>query len=214
MIEIKDLTFSYNKKKKNVFNNLTININNGLSFIIGNNGVGKSTLMKLIMGILKPISGQIIVDGEDVSKKKLAQIGRTCGYLFQNPDSMLFANTVWEELTFTMELQKIDKCIIEERANSALKTFGLSGRENEFPLNLSLGQRQRLALATIFMREPRRYLLDEPTAMLDYSMKEDLYSLIKILIETGKDVIIATHDYDFVDRFKGEIINLSGDTND
>lgn len=207
MIKIDNITFSYIKINI-VFTDYSLEIGKGLTYLSGANGVGKSTLIKLIMGILRPNGGRIIIDGMDIKGKRLSELGRINGYLFQNPDIMLFANSVYEELAFPMELQGIDRTIIDNKAQEAMKLFGLSGRGEEFPLTLSMGEKQRLALATIFMREPDRYFLDEPTSRLDTSMKRELIVLINNLLDMGKDVIIATHDSELIDNLNGRIIEL------
>lgn len=207
MIKIDNITFSYNKKIK-VFEDYSLDIGEDLTFLTGINGAGKSTLIRLIMGILKPEKGAVYMDGRDIKKMKLSQLGKHNGYLFQNPDNMLFANTVYEELSFPMLLNGEKEDVVRRKVEDALSLFGLQGREEDFPLTLSIGQRQRLALATIFMREPDRLLLDEPTSRLDYKMKGEFINLIKELLSMGKGIIIATHDEELIRNLTGEIVEL------
>ena len=135
-------------------------------------------------------------------------MGEINGYLMQNPDSMLFANSVFEELAFPMILEGIAQDVIKDRVSRALDMFGLSGREEDYPLTLSQGQRQRLALASIFMRKPKRLILDEPTSRLDKGMRAEFYSLITSLLDNGKEVIIATHDNELMDKLIGKTIQM------
>lgn len=204
MIVVDNICFSYNNKV-DIFYNYSIEFSKGLTFLTGVNGIGKSTLLQLIMGILRPSSGNILIDNQDIKKLKLSTIGEKIGYLFQNPDLMLFGNTVYEELAFPLKLLNVDDTIIEEKVYNNLELFGLLGKEKDFPLTLSIGQRQRLALATIFMREPDKLLLDEPTSRLDYDMRQDLYKIIRNLIGLGKDIIIATHDMELINNFNGNV---------
>ena len=152
-IKLENLSFKYNKKSPLVLSDVTYTFETGNSYALkGQNGAGKTTLGKLILGLLHQNSGDIYFD--DINAKKISAGIRadTIGYLFQNPDLQLFAPTVIEELTFPFELKKELTAEKQAEIQKLLKDFNLSGFEDRFPLSMSLGEKQRLALATIMSR--------------------------------------------------------------
>ncbi len=210
MIKLTNITFGY-KKNKLVYNDYTLTIPYGLTYIVGANGRGKSTLIQLIMGILKPTKGSIKIMDEDISGKKLFQLGSLCGYLLQHYENMLFANTVYEELAFPLEFQNLDKALIDKQVTDTLIKFNLLDKKDCFPLTLSGGEKQKLALATIFMRGVEIFLLDEPTSGLDSDTKSQLVKQLEKIINSGKNVVIVTHDEDLMNELPGRTFYL-GDT--
>lgn len=193
-IEIKDVSFGY-KKENNILNNVNYTFNGGKSYVIqGRNGAGKTTLTMLLTGLLPYKNGSITLDGVEVNKLRTALIADKIGYLFQNTDMQLFANTVWEELAFPYIL---NETLTEERKNDIEKTleqFGLGEYKNSFPMTLSGGEKQRLALATVFIRNVDFLILDEPSTSVDIEGKKFLVGVINKFVEEGGGVIIITHD--------------------
>ena len=157
-------------------------------------------MSKLICGLLRPQKGSILIDGEDIKKKRTAQIAKDMGYLFQNPDMQLFAMTVWEELSFFYELEKNLTEENKEKIHSVLKKFRLEKLIDSFPLTLSGGERQRLALATIFIRDIRFLILDEPFSSIDQEGREFLTALIKEFIASGGGAIVISHENIFFEE--------------
>lgn len=178
--------------------------------IIGPNGSGKTTLGKLMAGIFKPQKGKVLIDSEDSNEMTLGTIGKKVGYLFQNPDRQIFAPTVYEELTFPLELKGIGKEIMERKAEDALKDFQLDHLAKEFPFNLSQGEKQRLALAAIFINEPRFLILDEPTTGLDIERKKKLSNILKTLKEKGVGIVAISHDEAFIQQHATRVIEMAG----
>ncbi|HQC55004.1 MAG TPA: ABC transporter ATP-binding protein [Clostridia bacterium] len=198
-IKLENLSFKYNKKSPFVLSNITYTFETGKLYALkGPNGAGKTTLGKLILGLLHPTSGDIYFD--DINAKKISAGKRadSIGYLFQNPDLQLFAPTVIEELTFPFELKK--ELTDEKRAeiNLLLKDFNLSGFEDRYPLSMSLGEKQRLALATIMSRNVDFLILDEPTSSIDSEGILFITTFINGFVNKGGGAIIISHDEEFL----------------
>lgn len=161
------------------------------TILTGENGGGKSTLLKLAAGILRPLSGKVLHAGDDIAILKLGHIARSVGYLFQEPGRQLFAPTVMEELCFPLTLTNADAAHAEERAREMLKKFGLLSLIERAPHTLSRGEKQRLALAGAMMNSTKMLLLDEPTTGLD---DKNVELLLGALDESGAGALIISHD--------------------
>jgi len=208
-ISIKGVSYSYDKGRE-VFSGLDLEIaRSGMTAIMGPNGSGKTTLTKLILGILRPDSGRIFLDGDDIGDMSLGQIGCLLGYLFQNPELQIFANSVFEDLSFVLKLKGLTDDVIGQRIDSILSRFNLDEYRDSSPFNLSFGEKQRLAIAGILVNEPSYLILDEPTTGLDFKRKDELGQILKELMDEGKGITVITHDREFVDDFDAEIVLLS-----
>lgn len=195
MIELKNISYTYNKKNK-ILNEINENINPGeFICIIGKNGSGKSTLAKIIAGIIKPTQGEVIVEGKNTKKKEeFLEIRKNIGIVFQNPENQIIFNSVEDEIMFPLENLKIEKK--EEIVKKVLKKVGLEGKEKNEAYNLSLGQKQRLTIATTLAMQTKYIVLDEPTAMLDPKGKQEIYEIIKELKKEGYGIIYITNIID------------------
>jgi energy-coupling factor transporter ATP-binding protein EcfA2 len=195
-IETKDLCFSYNGKDY-IVNNLNYTFEGGKCYVLeGRNGSGKTTLSKLLCGILKPQKGRVEYDGVDIAKQKLSVISQKVGYLFQNPDYQFFASKVLDELSFPYQLNG-DYCQeIAHKINDLLSQFKLEHLKESFPLFLSGGEKQRLALAVIFLRDVEFLILDEPSNAIDNEGKRFAAKLVNDFVSSGGGVLIITHDDD------------------
>lgn len=197
MIELNDVHFSYDKVP--VLNGISLKIAKGeIVAIVGANGSGKTTLLKHINGILKPGSGSVIVFGMDTRKVKVSELSRRVGLVLQNPDYQLFAGSVAEEVSFALKNFGFSKDEIDARVKKVLDEFGLYELRNRPPLSLSGGEKKRLCIATVMAWEPDVVMLDEPTVGQDARNRKNLLEIIKRLAATGKIVIIATHDLEFL----------------
>lgn len=207
-IKAEKICFTYNPGKPFI-NCLDIELKTGqFCSIMGPNGSGKTTIGKLLVGILKPSSGNIFIDGNDISKMSLGHIGSKVGYLFQNPALQIFAATVFEELSFIMTLKDYDKDYIESEVDRVLALLHMEDKKFSSTFSLSYGQKQRLALAGILLNKPHYLILDEPTTGLDILRKQVLAAVLKELMNMGAGITVFTHDYEFIKNFGGRILKM------
>lgn len=202
MIEIKNLTKSYDKKciLKNI--NLKINDNEQVS-IIGKSGCGKSTLLRCIARLEKIDKGQILIDNENVNNIK--KFYNKVGMVFQSFN--LFENmTVLENLIIApvkLKIQTRDEAI--KLAKGYLKEINLENKINEYPKNLSGGEKQRVAIIRALMEKPKILLLDEPTSSLDPQMKKEVLELISKLKDYNMTIIVVSHELILLKTFLQEL---------
>jgi energy-coupling factor transporter ATP-binding protein EcfA2 len=169
-----------------------------LMVMMGRNGSGKSTFMRSLVGLVRPQSGRIRVGTYDVRQTDTATLCRTVGYLPQNPDDLLYADTVREEWQFALKQQGLDpEKGWAERAVPLLETLGLTPLLERYPRDLSVGERQRVALGVIMLARPQILLLDEPTRGLDAGTKQSLAALLQTWAREGMGIVIVTHDVEF-----------------
>ena len=164
--------------------------------LMGRNGSGKSTLLKHLVGLLKPGQGAVQVLGQDASQMATEQLTSRVAYVPQNPDRLLFAETVAGELTLSRRAHGLAVDAAADRA--LLERLGIFHLASQHPRDLSVGEKQRLALAAVLVADPALILLDEPTRGLDYVQKHRLAELLQELRAAGKTVLIATHDVELV----------------
>jgi energy-coupling factor transport system ATP-binding protein len=173
--------------------------------VVGRNGSGKSTLLKAIVGLLAPQSGEIKLMGAPIGGKSVSEICRQVGYLPQNPDDLLFADSVLDELLTTLDNHGlVENPPIEPQ--ELLSELGLESVATLYPRDLSVGQRQRVALATILVTQPRLLLLDEPTRGLDVLAKKDLIALLDRWRTQGLGVVLVTHDVELAAQVTDRVV--------
>ena len=185
--------------------------------IIGANGAGKSTMLKLLTGILSSENGEIIVNGILLNKKNLKEIRKKVGFVFQESDNQLFMNTVYDDIAFGLRSSKEDEEKIKLKIDKILEEFQIEKLKNKQIYKLSGGEKKVVAIAGIIVMNPEIILMDEVTAFLDPKSRRIVINLIKDLKET---IVIASHDLDMIldvcDRVlvfnNGEIIQ-EGPTN-
>jgi energy-coupling factor transport system ATP-binding protein len=176
--------------------------------IVGVNGCGKSTLLKHLNGILRPKKGNVVLLGRDIVDATTASLARDIGYLGQNPNNYLFEETLQKELEFTLKNLKIDRKEWEERIDWTLEVLDLERFRDHFPRELSCGERERAALASIIVGRPKILVLDEPTRGMDYRNKLKLASILESLRVLGMTTILVTHDYRFVAEHATRVMTL------
>ena len=209
-IEINNITYKYHKGRT-VYEDFSLHIKNEESTVItGKNGCGKTTLTKLIMGILKPQLGDISIFGHNTRKLTLGQTGEMIGYVFQYPERQLFATSVIEELTFPLVFKGYEKHVVNERAEEMIELFQLEKVKDSYPFFLSYGEKRRLAIASVLMNNPKYIILDEPTASLDSERIEILSDVIDKLKENKIGILIISHNEKFVKRHGDRIITIEG----
>ncbi len=209
LIEIKNLSFSYQQDNVPIIENLNCSFEEGrLVAILGENGAGKSTLLKLLAGLLQPSYGKILFAGKDVSLLSIKERAQRIAYLSQNPSDYLFNETVEDELLFTMK--NLDMNFDENTITQMLSELSIGHHRRHYPRDLSAGERQRAALASILVAQPRVLILDEPTRGLDGSLKRKLGELFKQLQQQKKTaILLVTQDVEFTANYADQIILFS-----
>lgn len=206
---IKDLGFHYIPGAP-VIENLSLSLDIRPTAVIGQNGAGKTTLVKLLKGLLKPKAGTVLLEGEDISGRTVAQLAKKVGYVFQNPDDQIFKNQVLEEVMVGPLNIGMTRKEGEQRAREALEMVGLLHAEKENPYDLDLSERKMVAIASVVAMDPKVLILDEPTIAQDARGREVLGQLIRTMTERGKFVLAILHDMDFVARYFERVIVMAG----
>ena len=210
-IEVKDLNFSYDQHL-DVVKDVSFTVERGsYTTLIGHNGSGKSTIAKLIIGLLEKEQGSILIDGEELNNETVESIRRKIGIVFQNPDNQFIGATVRDDIAFGLENHQVDPkdmdAIIEKYAGEV----GMIEYLNHDPTRLSGGQKQRVAIAGILAMKPEILILDEATSMLDPEGKEDINSLVKQLHkENNMTILSITHDVEEVMKSDHVIVMYEG----
>lgn len=196
IISFKNVTFKYRPESSVVLDDITSEIYEGeFVAVLGYNGSGKSTMAKLMNGILLPTTGDVIVDGINTKNEdNLLQIRKNVGMVFQNPDNQIVATIVEEDIAFAPENLGLPQNEIEKRVTDAIEAVGLNKHRFDAPYKLSGGQKQRVAIAGVLAMEPRCIVLDEPTAMLDPVGRQLVMNVVKrINKEKGITIVLITH---------------------
>jgi len=203
LINCEGVSFRYPKQDGSqgdaVLKNVDFKVGRGeFVAVLGHNGSGKSTLAKLLNAILLPVSGKVLVDGIDTrEEKKVIEIRRRVGMVFQNPDNQLVATVVEEDVAFALENLGVPPPEIRTRVDEALAAVDMAKYSRHAPHRLSGGQKQRVAIAGVIAMRPQCIVLDEPTAMLDPRGRAEVIKTLKSLNkEYGVTVILITHFMD------------------
>ena len=198
MIEFQDVTYVHQNGVK-ALDGVSLRIASGETVaIVGENGAGKTTLVKHVTGLLKPMVGNVLVDGENTRETSTAQLSRKVGVAFQNPDHQLFSESVEDEMSFALRNFGFAPALVEQRVKWGLELFGLDEYRKSSPLVLSGGEKKRLTLACILAWDPEVVILDEPTVGQDSIQKEKLVGTIGMLTSSGKTVVVVSHDIEFL----------------
>ena len=194
MIQVENLAFSYQNNK--VFKNLSFSIKKGEYLcIIGKNGSGKSTLAKLLAGLIFQQEGNIKISGYDTKNQKdLLEIRKLVGIIFQNPENQIINTTVFDEVIFGLENLAVPRENIKEIAENSLKAVDLLEYKDRLTYQLSGGEKQRLAIASVLAMGTEILIFDEATSMLDPVGKKEVLKLMKELNFQGKTIIHISHD--------------------
>ncbi|MBC7236146.1 MAG: energy-coupling factor ABC transporter ATP-binding protein [Chloroflexi bacterium] len=195
-LQIEDVHFAYDGRQ--VLRGVSLRIWPGeLLALMGDNGSGKTTLLRCLVGLLEPERGRITIAGESIHGRTTAELCQRIGYLPQNPDDLLFADAVRAEIEVTLYnlgLEREPPIPLE----TLLERLGLAAVADRYPRDLSVGQRQRVALGAVTVTRPRLLLLDEPTRGMDYAAKRELVRLLRSWQEEGTAVLLVTHDVELV----------------
>jgi energy-coupling factor transport system ATP-binding protein len=205
LVKFEKVSFAY-EPGSGVLHGVDLEIRRGdIIAVLGPNGAGKTTLVKHAIGLLKPRSGQVLVQGRDTRHSSVAQIASTLGYVFQSPSHMLFAPTVDEELSFgPKNLGHKPEQIVKE-VKRAIEIVNLSGREKDPPLALSFGQQKRVTIASVLAMQSRILVMDEPTAGQDYQNYMEFMEAI-VQLPHFEAILFITHDIDLAVIFANRVL--------
>ena len=209
-IKIENLSYTYapgSAYEIHALKNLNLEIEEGQFVgIIGHTGSGKSTLVKLLLGIVKVKSGEILVDGKNLTDN-LYEVRKNIGMVFQNPDEQIVSERIDEELAFSMENYGYSSMEMRERIEEVLQEINLLGKRDLRISQLSGGEKQRLCIGSALMLKPKVLVLDEGTAMLDEKNRENIMELLKRLRDRGVTILLISHHLDEL-KYVDEVIYL------
>lgn len=199
ILEVKDLNFSYEEEGKTI-DNVSFSVEEGsYTTIVGHNGSGKSTIAKLIMGLLESASGTITIDGIALNNENLAKIRSRIGIVFQNPDNQFIGATVRDDIAFGLENHCVEPSMMDEIIDTNAALVKMSDFMDQEPTHLSGGQKQRVAIAGVLAMKPKLLIFDEATSMLDPDGKDEIKKVImKLHKESSLTILSITHDIDEV----------------
>jgi len=212
MIQFHSVSLAY-QKDATALQNITCKIAKGeFVFLTGPSGAGKTTLLRLIYGALTPTRGQVLIDGQNISRFSRSQLPflrRTIGVVFQ--DFKLLPNrTVFENVAITLEVLGWDRNDISKRVMHILRQMGMESKIHLTPQRLSGGEQQRVALARALVNSPKILLADEPTGNLDDANKQQIMNIFKDANVKGTTVVVATHDRRLIEQAHYRTIRLLG----
>lgn len=217
VLETEDLTYTYSVGtpfEKTAVNNVSLKIEEGeMIGVMGHTGSGKSTLIQHFNGLLRPTSGRILLDGNDIwaDKNDIRSVRFKVGLVFQYPEYQIFEETVYKDIAFGPTNMGLDKTEIDRRVRETAHDLGLSEELMErSPFELSGGQKRRVAIAGVMAMEPRVLILDEPTAGLDPAGRDKILSHIKSYHErTRNTILIVSHSMEDIATFADRILVMN-----
>src|SRR5437016_1739220 len=211
-IEVDDVVFRYAPGTPDILRGVSLRIDRGdFVALIGQNGAGKTTLAKHFNGLLRPSAGAVRVLGTDAHTAGLADLARTVGYVYQNPDHQIFAQRVRAEVAFGPRNLGLLPADVDRRVDQALELVGLLEHAEDFAFSLGRGQRQKLAVASVLAMEPRVLVVDEPTTGLDQAGANGILDLLSRWNREGRTIVAITHDMSLVaERIPRTIVVTDG----
>jgi cobalt/nickel transport system ATP-binding protein len=216
LIELRNITFAYSDEEPCVLKDLSLQIDQGTCLVVrGDNGSGKSTLFRILNGLSFPSKGEYFFDGTKITEAYLKQnanskiFHKRIGYLFQNPDIMLFNGKTYDEIAFGPRQMGLSDSEVDRRTRDCMELFSISDLAEKAPYHLSGGQKKRVALASVMALNPDVVILDEPFAGLDRKAQAFLTDFLLDLKTNGKTLIIATHDETLTKSLADDVLNMS-----
>jgi energy-coupling factor transport system ATP-binding protein len=208
LVKFEEVAFGYEAERE-VLHGINLEIKRGdVIAVLGPNGAGKTTFVKHAIGLLKPKSGRVLVEGRDTNEASVAEIASTLGYVFQSPSHMLFAPTVHDELAFGPKNLKHPKEQIEKEVKEALQIVNLAEYEQDPPLALSFGQQKRVSIAAILAMRSRILVMDEPTAGQDYQNYMNFMNSI-LQMPGFEAILFITHDVDLAVIYANRVLMIA-----
>jgi len=201
-VDVQDISYTYPGTNAPAIAHISFAIPKGQFVgIIGQNGGGKTTIMKCLVGLIRPSQGEIRLAGQPLARQKIGVIATQIGLILQNPDTQLFCMSVEEEIRFGLQNLKLDPEEVDRRLEEALAITGLVEHRSLYPFKLSLGDRRKVAVASIVAMRPHVLIFDEPLTGQDYKGRYELTNLAAALHKAGHTVMMISHDMELVARF-------------
>ncbi|MEO3993135.1 MAG: ABC transporter ATP-binding protein [Desulfurococcaceae archaeon TW002] len=195
-LQLKNVWFRYSGEEDYVLRGAELNLSKSeLVVVRGPNGSGKTTLILVAAGLLRPESGEVLLEGKPIYEQ-LPLARRKIGVTFQDPDDQFFNATVYDEIAFALRQLKISEETVKTRVTEVARRLGIEHLLSKLPYRLSGGEKVKVALASILVYRPEILLLDEPTAYLTPESKNEVMKILKELKECGNSILIATNDPD------------------
>jgi energy-coupling factor transport system ATP-binding protein len=217
VLELKDVTFKYQLAKETILENISLSIEKGeFVALVGRNGVGKTTLCSIMRGLIPTfhtgtMSGQVLLNGVDISEMSIGDLALHIGFVFQNPFVQVSGvkQTVFEEIAYGLENLGVERSEIIRRVDEMLIQLNIEHLKQQHPMQLSGGQSQRVALASVLVMDPGILIIDEPTSQLDPQGTEEVFETIRLLKERKKTIILVEHKVDWVAEYADRVIVIN-----
>lgn len=214
MIELKNVSFKYELQEEKTIKNMDLYVKQGeFVGIIGKNGSGKTTLCNIIRGIIPDfiqghISGDIVIDGKNIDDIERGEMAELVGFVFQNPFSQIsgIKKTVFEEIAYGLENLGVEREEIRQRVTDVIKLLKIEDLQDKNPNELSGGQSQRVAIASIIVMNPKILIFDEPTSQLDPLGTEEIFDILKLLKSQNKTIILVEHKIDLIAEYADRVV--------
>lgn len=214
MIELKNVSFKYELQEEKTIKNLDLYVKQGeFVGIIGKNGSGKTTLCNIIRGIIPDfvqgeITGDIIIDNKNIDDIERGEMAELVGFVFQNPFSQIsgIKKTVFEEIAYGLENLGVPREEIRQRVTDVIKLLKIEDLQDKNPNELSGGQSQRVAIASIIVMNPKVLIFDEPTSQLDPLGTEEIFDILKLLKAQNKTIILVEHKIDLIAEYADRVV--------
>ncbi len=214
MIELKNVSFKYELQEEKTIKNMDLYVKQGeFVGIIGKNGSGKTTLCNIIRGIIPDfvqgqISGDIVIDNKNIDDIKRGEMAELVGFVFQNPFSQIsgIKKTVFEEIAYGLENLGVEREEIRQRVTDVIKLLKIEDLQDKNPNELSGGQSQRVAIASIIVMNPKVLIFDEPTSQLDPLGTEEIFDILKLLKSQNKTIILVEHKIDLIAEYADRVV--------
>lgn len=214
MIELKNVSFKYELQEEKTIKNLDLYVKQGeFVGIIGKNGSGKTTLCNIIRGIIPDfvqgtITGSIYIDNKDINDIERGEMAELVGFVFQNPFSQIsgIKKTVFEEIAYGLENLGVPREEIRQRVTDVIKLLKIEDLQDKNPNELSGGQSQRVAIASIIVMNPKVLIFDEPTSQLDPLGTEEIFDILKLLKSQNKTIILVEHKIDLIAEYADRVV--------
>lgn len=214
MIELKNVSFKYELQEEKTIKNMDLYVKQGeFVGIIGKNGSGKTTLCNIIRGIIPDfiqghISGDIVIDGKNIDDIERGEMAELVGFVFQNPFSQIsgIKKTVFEEIAYGLENLGVPREEIRQRVTDVIKLLKIEDLQDKNPNELSGGQSQRVAIASIIVMNPKVLIFDEPTSQLDPLGTEEIFDILKLLKSQNKTIILVEHKIDLIAEYADRVV--------